>query len=229
MDLTRVDPTLGFLPNAAGSYGAWATVGSAHSCATAAAYACVNDDPNDGDATYIQTQTDLAKSTFNTLDWASPPSPLNITNVRASVWCKDTQSPVGSVRTLVKNGTNEALGTVTACTGAYAEIFTDYANYPLGASRAWTAIDINNLEIGVSASLTGGNGNPFVSEVKLTVTHDEFEPGSKVHAAVSNGWPMILSSLKSLLETGHASTLTSPEQARGARERAIALAASNAA
>jgi hypothetical protein len=171
MDLTRVDPTLGFLPNAAGSYGAWATVGSAHSCATAAAYACVNDDPNDGDATYIQTQTDLAKSTFNTLDWASPPSPLNITNVRASVWCKDTQSPVGSVRTLVKNGTNEALGTVTACTGAYAEIFTDYANYPLGASRAWTAIDINNLEIGVSASLTGGNGNPFVSEVKLTVTY----------------------------------------------------------
>jgi hypothetical protein len=67
------------------------------------------------------------------------------------------------------------------------------------------------------------------AEVKLTVTHDEFEPGSKVHAAVSNGWPMILSSLKSLLETGHASTLTSPEQARGARERAIALAASNAA
>jgi hypothetical protein len=66
-------------------------------------------------------------------------------------------------------------------------------------------------------------------EVKLTVTHDEFEPGSKVHAAVSNGWPMILSSLKSLLETGHASTLTGPDEQRGARERAIALAAGNAA
>jgi uncharacterized protein YndB with AHSA1/START domain len=67
------------------------------------------------------------------------------------------------------------------------------------------------------------------AEVKLTVTHDEFEPGSKVHASVSNGWPMILSSLKSLLETGHASTVTSREQARGARERAIALAESNGA
>jgi hypothetical protein len=64
------------------------------------------------------------------------------------------------------------------------------------------------------------------AEVKLTESHDEFEPGSKVHAAVSNGWPMILSSLKSLLETGHASTLTSPEHAR---ERAIALAESNGA
>jgi uncharacterized protein YndB with AHSA1/START domain len=61
---------------------------------------------------------------------------------------------------------------------------------------------------------------PTGDEVKLTVTHDEFEPGSKVHAAVSNGWPMILSSLKSLLETGHASTLTSPEQARGQRRLA---------
>jgi len=67
------------------------------------------------------------------------------------------------------------------------------------------------------------------AEVKLTVTHDEFEPGSKVHAAVRNGWPLILSSLKSLLETGHASTLTGPEQHDGARERAIALAQGNAA
>jgi uncharacterized protein YndB with AHSA1/START domain len=49
-------------------------------------------------------------------------------------------------------------------------------------------------------------------EVKLTVTHDEFEPGSKVHAAVSNGWPIILSSLKSLLETGRPSASTSAEQ-----------------
>jgi hypothetical protein len=58
--------------------------------------------------------------------------------------------------------------------------------------------------------------------------HDEFEPGSKVLAAVSNGWPMILSSLKSLLETGRASSSTSAEKAHSARERAIALAESDA-
>jgi uncharacterized protein YndB with AHSA1/START domain len=38
--------------------------------------------------------------------------------------------------------------------------------------------------------------------VKLTVIHESEEPGSKLIEGVSNGWPMILSSLKSLLETG---------------------------
>jgi uncharacterized protein YndB with AHSA1/START domain len=38
--------------------------------------------------------------------------------------------------------------------------------------------------------------------VRLTVTHDDFEPGSKVYEAIQGGWPPILSSLKSLLETG---------------------------
>jgi uncharacterized protein YndB with AHSA1/START domain len=38
--------------------------------------------------------------------------------------------------------------------------------------------------------------------VKLTVTHEMPRPGSVLIEKVSNGWPMILSSLKSLLETG---------------------------
>jgi uncharacterized protein YndB with AHSA1/START domain len=38
--------------------------------------------------------------------------------------------------------------------------------------------------------------------VKLTVTHEMDVRGSKLIGAVSNGWPHILSSLKSLLETG---------------------------
>ena len=40
--------------------------------------------------------------------------------------------------------------------------------------------------------------------VKLTVVHEEFEPGSEVNEGLRNGWPAILSSLKSLLETGEA-------------------------
>ena len=40
--------------------------------------------------------------------------------------------------------------------------------------------------------------------VKLTVTHDGFDPGSAVLEAVTGGWPPILASLKSLLETGEA-------------------------
>ena len=38
--------------------------------------------------------------------------------------------------------------------------------------------------------------------VKLTVVHQIDKPGSKFIEAVSSGWPLILASLKSLLETG---------------------------
>ena len=40
--------------------------------------------------------------------------------------------------------------------------------------------------------------------VKLTIVHDIDKPGSKLIGAVSIGWPKILSSLKTLLETGTA-------------------------
>ena len=40
--------------------------------------------------------------------------------------------------------------------------------------------------------------------VKLTVIHDSFEPGSDVLQAISDGWPAVLASLKTLLETGTA-------------------------
>jgi DNA-binding transcriptional ArsR family regulator/uncharacterized protein YndB with AHSA1/START domain len=38
--------------------------------------------------------------------------------------------------------------------------------------------------------------------VKLTVRHEDFDPGSAVLEGVSEGWPRILSDLKTLLETG---------------------------
>jgi uncharacterized protein YndB with AHSA1/START domain len=43
---------------------------------------------------------------------------------------------------------------------------------------------------------------PFGSLVRLTVLHDGFVEGGKYLRAVSNGWPAILSGLKSLLESG---------------------------
>jgi hypothetical protein len=38
--------------------------------------------------------------------------------------------------------------------------------------------------------------------VRLTVTHDEFKPGTNMFQKIANGWPRVLSSLKSFLETG---------------------------
>ena len=40
--------------------------------------------------------------------------------------------------------------------------------------------------------------------VKLTVIHDDFDAGSAVLRGISEGWPRILSDLKTLLETGDA-------------------------
>ena len=43
---------------------------------------------------------------------------------------------------------------------------------------------------------------PVGEMVKLTVVHDGFEPGSAVLPGISEGWPRVIASLKTLLETG---------------------------
>jgi uncharacterized protein YndB with AHSA1/START domain len=43
---------------------------------------------------------------------------------------------------------------------------------------------------------------PIGEVVRLTVTHDRFEPGSQMLERIREGWPKVLSSLKSLLEAG---------------------------
>jgi len=43
---------------------------------------------------------------------------------------------------------------------------------------------------------------PLNDAIKLTLTHESDVENSKLIGAVSQGWPMVLASLKSLLETG---------------------------
>ena len=45
---------------------------------------------------------------------------------------------------------------------------------------------------------------PRGNVIKLVVTHDEIEERGTTLRDVSAGWPMVLASLKSILETGHA-------------------------
>ena len=45
---------------------------------------------------------------------------------------------------------------------------------------------------------------PVGTSIKLTVIHEMDRPQSKMIDSVSNGWPHLLASLKSLLETGEA-------------------------
>ena len=43
---------------------------------------------------------------------------------------------------------------------------------------------------------------PFKGQVQLTIVHDDFDERSKAFESISGGWPKVLSSLKSFLETG---------------------------
>jgi uncharacterized protein YndB with AHSA1/START domain len=57
------------------------------------------------------------------------------------------------------------------------------------------------------------NLEPHGKLVKLTLTHEDFEEGSVILDGISKGWPAILSSLKSMLESGAA--LAIPPSALG--------------
>jgi uncharacterized protein YndB with AHSA1/START domain len=46
--------------------------------------------------------------------------------------------------------------------------------------------------------------------VKLTVTHDELNEAGVTYCNISGGWPMVMASLKSLLETGRALEIDAP-------------------
>lgn len=59
---------------------------------------------------------------------------------------------------------------------------------------------------------------PFKGQTRLTIVHDEFDEGSKMFEMISAGWPAVLSSLKSFLETGKGleSTWNDEQQQRAA-------------
>jgi uncharacterized protein YndB with AHSA1/START domain len=44
--------------------------------------------------------------------------------------------------------------------------------------------------------------DPYDGAVRLDVIHDDFKVDSKMAEHVSNGWPLVLSSMKTYLETG---------------------------
>jgi uncharacterized protein YndB with AHSA1/START domain len=43
---------------------------------------------------------------------------------------------------------------------------------------------------------------PLGGQVKLTVIHDDLEPGGLTGSMISQGWPRVMANLKTLLETG---------------------------
>jgi uncharacterized protein YndB with AHSA1/START domain len=65
---------------------------------------------------------------------------------------------------------------------------------------------------------------PFEDEVRLDVIHGDFQPGSDMVNKVSGGWPRVLASLKSFLETGKGLKSSSCAARHAAEEAAAAHA-----
>ncbi len=59
-----------------------------------------------------------------------------------------------------------------------------------------------------------------VDALKLTVVHDKLEKGSDMASKISQGWPLVLSSLKSFLETGQALDIWAMKSSCSAQESA---------
>ena len=67
---------------------------------------------------------------------------------------------------------------------------------------AYTFVNLSDDYKGELPALATLVIEPHGKLVKLTLTHEGFVEGSKFLEGISKGWPAILSSLKSLLETG---------------------------
>jgi uncharacterized protein YndB with AHSA1/START domain len=106
---------------------------------------------------------------------------------------------VGSPYRFTKPGTNSIEGKVLA------------SDPPKRLAYSWNSCSPDRRE---RPSRVTFELEPRGKIVKLTVTHDDFDEGSQTFSNISGGWPMVIASLKSLLETGHALMIDPPTAAQ---------------
>ena len=98
---------------------------------------------------------------------------------------------VGSPFALVMNGTTTDVGEVLEVDRPRRLSYTFHHVLSEAARKERPTKVVFNLE-------------PHGALVKLTLRHEDFEQGSVILDGISKGWPAILSSLKSMLESGTA-------------------------
>ena len=97
---------------------------------------------------------------------------------------------VGSPVAFVKpDGTVDLKGEVLVC------------DPPRELSYSWDLANASGGQGGLSSRVTFKLAAPWGS-TQLTIVHEGLAPGSRAAAMITQGWPAILSSLKSLLERG---------------------------
>lgn len=121
--------------------------------------------------------------------WQALIDPVATRQYWAETWQDSAWTPGSPWRLMIPDGRVGDAGAVVEC------------DPPRKLVLAWRNEFVPELHAEGPSRLTYAL-EPLGSSVKLTLTHEMDRPGSKLIEAMSNGWPHILSSLKSLLETG---------------------------
>jgi len=139
-----------------GDTNAWTVSGTAGCTSEASEFDCVDDNPNDGDSTYIvSTSNNPTDSLFNLFDWTGssgqPPSPLSVVSVDITASCRKVVSQAVDVKVLVKSGATTSVGATSqnCANSATYTVWSDTWTTDPADGGAWTLADINALQAGV--------------------------------------------------------------------------------
>jgi YD repeat-containing protein len=155
------------LPNVNGDTTSWTAVG----CTEANEWDCVNEDPNDGDGTYVKSTAKTVTDSLENLGTVN----LNggtVTSVVVWIWCRRTASQSVGVRTLVKtHGVVYAGASNYNCPNSptYGSTSTTYATNPY-TGAAWTQAEVDALQAGCRDN-DGSTREVRCTEVRVDVTY----------------------------------------------------------
>lgn len=123
--------------------------------------------------------------------WAALTQPEFTKKYWAETWQESTWKPGASWRAMIPDGRVADSGKIIEC------------DPPRKLVLTWENQFLPELRKEGPSTLTYELEH-MESSVKLTLTHEMDRPNSRLIEATSQGWPSLLSSLKSLLETGEA-------------------------
>ena len=164
---TASSSSASLLPNANGDTVSWVASG----CTEANEWQCVDEDPNDGDTTYLKSTAKTVTDSLENLGTVN----LNggtVSSVVVWIWCRKAVSQTVGVRTVVKtHGSVYAGASDYNCpnSGTYGSTSTTYTTNPY-TGQAWTQAELDALQAGCRDN-DGSTREVRCSEVRVDVTY----------------------------------------------------------
>lgn len=110
-------------------------------------YAMVDEATYDDDTSYVSSSTVGNKDLYDVADLAS--SPTSILAVQVGYTAKKDDATARTMRSVLKSGVTEAVGTTNAPGSSAYTFFSDIHEVDPGTASAWTASGVNALQVGM--------------------------------------------------------------------------------